>query len=233
MKVIVSVSGGMDSATLLAHVCGPWKEACGITSVSAVGFTYGSKHNPWENNAAVALCHHYGLPLRIKDLSQVFTGLDSDLLLSGGAVPEGHYEEENMRRTVVPGRNIVFASVLAAIAMSEGAEKIYLGVHAGDHYIYPDCRPSFVTSMDMAIHAGTEKVRLIAPFLHLSKADILRRGLELSPPVPYELTRTCYTADEVACGRCGSCQERLEAFARAGREDPLSYRFRELMPKGR
>lgn len=225
MKAIVSLSGGMDSATVLAEALSEGR------SVRAVGFTYGSKHNRWENAAARALAAHYGVPYRLIDLSAVMAGFDSDLLLSGGPVPEGHYETENMRRTVVPGRNTIFNAILLGIAESEKAGEVWVGIHAGDHFIYPDCRPTYYRAMaEVMDRASDGAVKLRAPFLDVTKKEILQRGFELG--VPYRLTRTCYADQEIACGRCGSCQERLDAHAALGREDPLPYASRTLLPKG-
>lgn len=229
MKSVVSFSGGMDSATLLWDVkdTSPKDEL-----LIAVNFTYGSKHNRYEREAAHALA--VKAPGLVKyreiDLTPVMAGFKSDLMLSGGDVPEGHYEAKSMERTVVPARNIIFASILAGIAWSEGADRVYLGVHAGDHAIYPDCRPEFVEAMQEAVRAGTgNKVKLFAPYLDVTKADILGIGLRLN--VPYQLARTCYKAQPVACGKCGSCQERLAAFAKHQTADPADYESRDLMPK--
>jgi 7-cyano-7-deazaguanine synthase len=225
-RCIVSLSGGLDSTTLLADlVLNPSNEV-----VLAVGFTYGSKHNNWENMAAFAVASHYKVKLRLVDLTGVMAGFKSDLLKTGGDIPEGHYEAETMRQTVVPGRNIIFASILAGIAWSEKAELVYLGVHAGDHYIYHDCRPLFVRAMQDAVRFGTgELVRLEAPYLNVNKSQVLKVGLTLD--VPYHLTRTCYKNQRIACGKCGSCQERLAAFAFWEVRDPLEYETRELLPK--
>jgi 7-cyano-7-deazaguanine synthase len=226
MKTVVSFSGGMDSATLL------WELTDGgrTNDVLAVSFVYGSKHNEHELVAAAEFTYRLGCRYRVVDLSGIMAGFKSDLLKSGGEIPEGHYEAESMERTVVPARNIIFASVLAGIAWSEGASQVALAVHAGDHAIYPDCRPEFVEDMGNALWEGTGKrVGLHAPYLNLTKAQILKRGLGLN--VPYELTRTCYTTSPIACGKCGSCQERLEAFALNSATDPLEYQSRDLMPK--
>jgi len=225
MKAIVSLSGGMDSATVLAAALEEGRAA------ECVGFRYGSKHNPYENAAAAAVAAHYGAPYRLLDLSGVMAGFRSDLLAAGGPVPEGHYEAESMRRTVVPGRNTIFAAVLLGLAQSEGAGEVWLGVHAGDHHIYPDCRPEWVDRMGAVMSAASEgAVTCRAPFLHQTKEGILRYGQARA--VPYRLTRTCYKDQPVACGRCGSCQERLAAFAALGAEDPLPYEARDLLPKG-
>lgn len=217
-KILVSLSGGMDSTTVLAAVM----EQEHQQQIKAVSFTYGSKHNQFENEAAEKIAAHYGIPLQKIDISSIMSNVKSDLLLSGGEIPEGHYQAETMRQTVVPGRNIIFCSILAGIAMSEGASEVWLGVHSGDHHIYPDCRPDFVRHMAEAVFHGTgEKVFLTAPYLYINKMDILKRGMAMK--VPYHLTRTCYKNQPIACGKCGSCRERLEAFERLEISDPLAY----------
>lgn len=216
MNAIVSLSGGMDSATVLADAIDKGRKPL------AVGFTYGSKHNPYENQAAADLAKHYAAPFRLIDLSGVMRGFKSHLMADGGPIPEGHYEDASMAQTVVPGRNIIFAAILSGLAWSEGAEEIWLGIHQGDHAIYEDCRPSFYAAMNQAIQEGTGKrVRLVAPFLDGNKTTILKRGLLLG--VPYSLTRTCYKDQSLACGKCGSCQERLSAFCAIGVDDPVEY----------
>ena len=225
MKAIVSLSGGMDSTTVLGVAV---RRHPG--DVLAAGFVYPSKHNRHEQEAAEKAAAHYGVPFRRVDLSGVFAGFRSDLLLTGGAVPEGHYEAESMKATVVPFRNGIFLAVLVGLAESLEAEEVWAGQHAGDHHIYPDCRPPFVAAFKAATEQGTDgNVTLVTPFLFQTKADILRLGLDFD--VPYHLTRTCYTDGPVACGRCGACQERLEAFRLNGAEDPLEYQTREVLPK--
>lgn len=215
-RVLISLSGGLDSTVLLAYL-----KQNGF-DVSAVGFCYGSKHNVYENKAAEEVADHYGVPFRLIDISPVMRLYKSDLLLSGGAIPEGHYEAESMKRTVVPCRNMIFASVLAGQAESDGRNAVYLGVHRGDHHIYPDCRPRFLQAMTFAVREATDgKVDLHAPFLHMDKGQIVRLGHDQQ--VPFHLTRTCYKAQAVACGKCGSCGERLEAFKANGLRDPLAY----------
>ena len=215
-KAIVSLSGGMDSTTVLA-----WMLRQGY-DVQAVGFYYGSKHNPHENALAKKLAGFFNVPFKLLDISSAFEGFKSNLLQSGGAIPEGHYQAPNMDQTVVPGRNMIFMSILAGLAWSEGAEAIGVGIHQGDHAIYADCRVEFHKAMDSAIYLGTDRrVELVAPFLHTDKTGILEWGLPMG--VPYELTRTCYKAEAVSCGKCGACQERLEAFRNVDRDDPIKY----------
>ncbi len=217
-KVIVSLSGGMDSATVLASALEATHEVA-----RAVNFIYGSKHNALENEAASAVAAHYKIPFQVIDMTSTFVDFKSDLLNTGGAIPEGHYESESMKRTVVPARNIIFTSVLAGLAVSLEASQVWLGIHAGDHAIYPDCRPEFYRAMREAVYRGTDgEVSLVAPFLCSKKHQILSYGFGLG--VPYQLTRTCYTNDRLACGKCGSCQERLEAFALCDAKDPVAYK---------
>lgn len=216
IKAIVSLSGGVDSATLLAKALDEKRE------VLAVTFLYGSKHNGWEAFAAARLIERYNVLRLVVNLADAFRHTESALMAGPEPIPEGYYQAESMRRTVVPGRNMIFASVLAGIAMSRGYDEVWMGMHAGDHYIYPDCRHPFVSAMDQAVQRGTDdKVRLRAPFLYADKKDIVMVGLGLK--VPYHLTRTCYTSDAVACGKCGACVERREAFALNGVDDPIEY----------
>lgn len=223
-KVIVSLSGGMDSTTVLARALSVNRD------VQCVGFSYGSKHNAYENAAGIQIAQHYDVPFKLIDFSSVTAGFKSNLLKSGDAIPEGFYEGENMRQTVVPGRNLIFISILMGIAWSNDAEEVWLGIHAGDHFIYPDCRPNFFKAMNEAVQLGSDgKVQLVAPFLDGNKTSIIKEGLELG--VPYHLTRTCYKDQVFACGKCGSCQERLDAFHNNGIEDPIPYTTRELIPK--
>ncbi len=156
------------------------------------------------------------------DLTGVMAGFKSALMKDGGDIPEGHYTDESMSATVVPGRNIIFLSILAGAAWSAGATMIAIGVHKGDHAIYPDCREQFIAAMSTAIFSGTDgRVCVSAPFRDMDKISILKWGLEHD--VPYTLTRTCYKDQVVSCGKCGSCVERLEAFELNEIEDPIPY----------
>ena len=223
-KAVLSLSGGMDSTTLLSHLIHQDYE------VFPFQFMYGSKHNRWEADAVRKLAKYYGLTIPVIDLTEAFSNIQSNLLKTGAEIPEGHYDNANMSQTVVPGRNSIFISILTGIAESIGAEFVALGVHAGDHHIYPDCRPAYIDQMGTAMALASDyKVTLKAPFLYLDKTKIIKVGLRLV--VPYYLTRTCYADQPISCGRCGSCQERLEAFTANGIEDPVPYETRELMEK--
>ena len=220
-KVLVSLSGGMDSATLLGIACQNYED------VEAVGFTYGSKHNEWENECAIQLANYYQVPFDLIDLSEVMKGFKSNLLKSGGEIPEGHYEHESMALTVVPARNMIFLSILSGLAVSRDIRQIWIGVHKGDHPVYADCRPEFINHMRRAMHEGTDgKVDLYAPFVCIDKKGILQQGLKIG--VPYKITRTCYKDQPLACGKCGSCTERLEAFAFNKTPDPVEYETEDV-----
>lgn len=236
---IVSLSGGLDSAVLLGDVLEMLKKKAinqksidVSTKVLCVAFNYGSKHNRYENHAAANIADHYGdrTGFELVDLRGVMNHFKSVLLQDGGDIPEGHYEEESMRQTVVPGRNLIFLSILAGLAESYQIPEIYIGAHAGDHNIYPDCRPIFLQHAAEAIyHSSDGKVRVVRPYEGINKQQIVSIGLTQS--TPFFLTRTCYKAQPVACGKCGSCQERLEAFQKNGVVDPIDYESRELLPK--
>ena len=196
--------------------------------VMGVSFQYGSRHNIYEKQAAQKVADFYQIHHKIIDLTSFMCDFNSALMKSGENLPHGHYEEESMRKTVVPGRNLIFTSILAGIAESVGAKSIALGVHAGDHFIYPDCRPEFIYSAQKTIGLSSDgKVNISAPYLDKTKDEIVAVGLHLG--VPFELTRTCYADQIIACGKCGSCQERLTAFKANGMEDPLMYESRELI----
>jgi 7-cyano-7-deazaguanine synthase len=226
MKSLILLSGGLDSAVLLADSISRGRQIA-----LALNLYYGSKHGNWEGKAAEAVAGHYKVTLGNVHLRGLFDyGKSSSALLSTTPVPEGHYNEENMRQTVVPGRNLVFIAAAAAVAEAQGIDRVLIAAHVGDHHIYPDCRVDFLASADGAIRTGSGgKVELHYPFSLLNKYEIVKRGIALQ--VPFHLTRTCYTDRAVACGRCGSCQERLEAFAMNGEPDPLEYETRELLTK--
>lgn len=186
----------------------------------SVGFEYPSKHNRYELEKAQEACEHYGVRRLIIPTGTLMDSFKSDLLKSGGAIPEGHYTDQSMSATVVPCRNLIFASVLAGLAESLGADTISLGIHSGDHAIYPDCRPEFFKALVLTIsHATNGRVTAIAPFLMMNKTQIIKH----TPYCPWHLTRTCYKDQRLACGKCGSCVERREAFTANGMVDPVQY----------
>jgi 7-cyano-7-deazaguanine synthase len=220
MKAVVLLSGGMDSVTAL-H----WARA-EHEVVGAVSFDYGAKHNHREIPLAAWHCAQSGVKHDIIDLDFVNRLFASDLLKSGGDVPEGHYADENMKKTVVPFRNGIMLSIACGLAESREAEALVIAAHAGDHAIYPDCRESFMQSMGSAMREGTyAKVELLRPFVHIDKAGIAKLGASLG--VDYGKTWSCYKGGEVHCGKCGTCVERIEAFELAGLDDPTVYELPE------
>lgn len=229
-KIVVSLSGGLDSGVLLSEVIRlkfPQAE-----EVACLNFQYRSVHNKKELEAATKLAQHFGCAFYVQNVRSFIDPNGSSVLVQGGSgqIPEGHYNEASMKQTVVPGRNLIFAALMAGFAESFGANEIYMGVHSGDHYIYPDCRPGFLNSLHETIILSSDgKINFYAPFVGVSKAKIVESGLKTG--FPFEKTWTCYKGGEQACGVCGSCQERLEAFSLNGVEDPLPYVTRELIAK--
>ena len=189
--------------------------------VFALSFNYGQRHSK-ELIYAASVCTELGVPYRLVDISTINFLLAGSSLTDDIAIPEGHYEEESMKSTVVPNRNMIMLSLAIGYAVSIHAEAVYYGAHGGDHAIYPDCRPLFVERMNAASEAANyQPVAVIAPYLYMDKISILKKGMELG--LDYSKTWTCYNGREKACGKCGSCVERLEAFAHNNLIDPLPY----------
>jgi len=216
MKALVLLSGGMDSTTALY-----WARR-EHSVVGAVSFDYGSKHNARELEMARWHCQHLGLPhdqVSLPFINQLFT---SDLLQSGGEIPDGHYADENMKRTVVPFRNGIMLAIACGIAESRGAEALVIAAHAGDHAIYPDCREPFMKAMAEAMCEGTyARIELLRPFIAMNKGGIARLGHDLG--LDFRRTWSCYKGGELHCGTCGTCVERKEAFELARLADPTKY----------
>jgi 7-cyano-7-deazaguanine synthase len=223
MKAVVLVSGGMDSVTAL------YDAAAAHPEVAALSFDYGSKHNHRELPFAAWHCERLAVPHRVVNLNFINELFRSDLLESGGEIPEGHYEAETMRRTVVPFRNGIMIAVAAGFAESVEARALVIAAHAGDHAIYPDCREDFMRPMAAALQAGTYlRVALIRPFIAMNKAEITARGAALG--VDYSRTWSCYKGRELHCGKCGTCVERREAFIKSGLVDPTNYESLDPLP---
>ena len=211
---VIVVSGGMDSVTLLYEK----KDEIAL----GISFDYGSKHNHNELPLAALHCQRLGITHVVIPLGFMYQYFKSSLLESGDSIPDGSYDEENMKSTVVPFRNGVMLAVAAGIAESNGLTKVLIANHGGDHTIYPDCRPEFIAAMDAAVEAGTfARVRVVAPYTNISKADIARRGRALG--IDYAETWSCYKGGHVHCGTCGTCVERKEALREAGIEDNTTY----------
>lgn len=214
-KVVVIYSGGMDSFTVLHRALADGHE------VYALSFNYGQRHVK-ELTVASTVCQRLGIAHKVVDISAIHQLLKGSALTDDIAVPEGAYATETMLTTVVPNRNMVLLSLAIAYAVSLDAEAVYYGAHAGDHTVYPDCRPEFVEKMNAVSQiANYQPVSIVAPFLYQSKTDILAYGLARG--LDYLDTWTCYNGEALACGRCSACQERLAAFAALQQQDPLSY----------
>ncbi|KMT65355.1 7-cyano-7-deazaguanine synthase QueC [Catenovulum maritimum] len=214
-KAVVIYSGGMDSFTVLNLAINQGYE------VLALSFNYGQRHVK-ELDYAKFVCAELNIPHKIVDISAINSLLAGSSLTDDIEIPEGHYEEDSMKSTVVPNRNMILLSMAVAYAISSEATKVFYGAHSGDHAIYPDCRPEFVEKMKaVCAIADYQATDIVTPFLHQSKIEILAKGLELG--LDYSKTWTCYNGREKACGKCGACQERLEAFKLNNQTDPLDY----------
>ncbi len=217
-RVVVSLSGGMDSTVLLYHLLDL------RYTVHAVTVNYGQRHDK-EIVAAQGICALLGVEHDVVDLRGLRKILTGSSLTDDVPVPEGHYEDESMKATVVPNRNMLLLSVALARCVSLGYDDVAYAAHAGDHAIYPDCRPEFATAMGSAAALCDYKVHhLVRPFMSWTKADIVKRGDALR--VPFSVTWSCYNGRKVHCGVCGTCVERREAFELAGVSDPTPYETR-------
>lgn len=225
-KAVCIISGGLDSTTLLHTLKNDAEQ------VFAISINYGQRHKK-ELDCAREQCALLGIEHQIVDLSTVLRPLLSGSSLTDDTieVPEGHYAADNMKATVVPNRNMMMLAIAAAYGISKcnkDDEYLYLayGAHAGDHDIYPDCRKEFTDNLAKALLlCDWTGVRLYTPFISKTKAQIVKIGLDLG--VNFSKTWTCYKGGGVACGKCGTCVERLEAFAQNGVEDPIAYEDRE------
>ena len=223
MTVVVLCSGGMDSVAALHWA----RRAHAVAAV--MSFDYGAKHNHRELPFAAEHAALVGARHEIVRLDFVERLFASDLLKSGGEIPEGHYEAENMKQTVVPFRNAIMLSVACGFAESVGAEGLVIAAHGGDHAIYPDCREDFMRAMGDAMRLGTYAgVQLLRPFITMTKGEIAAAGAKLG--VDFARTWSCYKGGEIHCGKCGTCVERREAFALAGVKDPTVYASNETLP---
>ncbi len=204
MKTVLALSGGLDSTVLYYHLKALKHE------VLPIAFDYGQRHKR-ELEAALQIATN----VRVLTLPV--------LQLVKPDIPDGHYAAESMKATVSPNRNMIFLAIAASVAIYEGATHVSYAAHAGDHTIYPDCRPQFVQAMRHALHVGNwESIGIYAPFLEWTKADIVKAGQRLN--VPFGGTWSCYRGQDVHCGTCGTCTERKEAFLLANIPDPTVYR---------
>jgi 7-cyano-7-deazaguanine synthase len=214
MKTVLILSGGMDSATLLYDLIAHGD------SVEAIGVNYKQRHGK-ELAYAADLCNGLGVRFDVLDLSSLSGFLTGSSQSDPNVpVPFGKYDEPSMKLTVVPNRNMFMLAAAGAVAIARKADRLAYGAHAGDHTIYPDCRPEFVDAIGKAFGlCDWHTLSLHAPYINMTKGDICKRGVTLR--VPYEKTWTCYVGGDRPCGKCGSCTERAEAFEFAGVSDPL------------
>lgn len=218
--VVTTLSGGIDSVTLTHALAA---EGCDLIALS---FDYGQRHAK-EIEMAALCADRLGADHAVVDLRAVGVLLTGSALTDPAVeVPEGHYTDASMAATVVPNRNAIMLSVAVGVAVARGADAVAIAVHAGDHPVYPDCRPAFIEAVEHEARVANEGFikdgfQVLAPYLHVTKDEIVRRGAALG--VPFAETWSCYLGGERHCGRCGTCVERREAFELAGVADPTGY----------
>ncbi|MFD5089833.1 7-cyano-7-deazaguanine synthase QueC [Amycolatopsis thailandensis] len=217
---IVIASGGLDS-TVLAY----WLAALG-TKLTLLSFDYGQRHRV-ELEHAAEIARLLDCPHEIVDLAVLGQLLAGSALTDGDVpVPDGHYTDASMRATIVPNRNAIMLDIAVALAVVRKADVVAFGAHAGDHAVYPDCRPEFVKQYSRSARIANDGLlddsfEILAPFITQSKTDIVRLGAAFG--VPFEKTWSCYRGGATHCGTCGTCTERREAFQRNGISDPTNY----------
>lgn len=217
MKTLVVCSGGLDSVSLACKIAAEHQ----LTAL--LSFDYGQRHKK-ELDSAKACAERLGVPHQVIDITDIGANLTGSALTDDVDVPDGHYAEETMKITVVPNRNAIMLAIAFGVAAAQKADAVALAVHGGDHFIYPDCRPGFIDAFQtMQNHAldGYANIKLLAPYVHASKADIVIDGAKYG--TPFAATWSCYKGGEHHCGRCGTCVERREAFHIAGVEDTTPY----------
>lgn len=239
-KAIISLSGGLDSTCLLLKLLSEGYE------VRSYGFDYGQKHSieleKVKKNIEFLQNKGYKVTHQIIDLRDVFSDSASSLHQGGDKIPEGHYADETMKSTVVENRNVIFSAIIYGKALGWANKTgenvlISLGLHKGDHTIYPDCRPEsqkMARELFRISNWGSEKVDYEAPFIDIDKTDVLRAGIKAMKLMKFSdqeietvlsNTHSCYAPNEKgeSCGKCGTCVERLEAFEAVGMKDPITY----------
>jgi len=217
MKTIVVCSGGLDSVTLA------YRTAAEGSLFGLISFDYGQRHRK-ELDFAALCAQSLNVWHEIIDISGIGRHLSGSALTDDIAVPDGHYAEETMKSTIVPNRNAIMLAIAFGVAAARKADAVAVAVHGGDHFIYPDCRPGFIHAfqrMQTEALDGYAEVALLAPYVAISKADIVTDGVRYA--TPFVETWSCYKGGARHCGRCGTCVERREAFALAGVEDPTEY----------
>jgi len=215
MTPLLIYSGGLDSTVALYLLRSQGHD------VACLSFDYGQRHGK-ELIAAVSICEQLNVSHTVIDLTTISGLFVGSSLTSDLPVPQGHYEAENMKATVVPNRNMVMLALAGAMAISGGRDAVVYAAHSGDHAIYPDCRSEFIEAMRTAFGlCDWSELELVAPFHEMTKADIVRVGVKLG--VPFDKTWSCYNGRQLHCGLCGTCVERREAFQLTGAPDPTRY----------
>ena len=219
-RSIVLLSGGLDSTVAFYQALDEVKVAM------AISFDYGQRHKG-ELKYAQATAHRENIPYEIIDITSIGRLLQGSALSDRHVeVPDGHYAEKTMKATIVPNRNTIMLSMAVGAAIGIGASQVWAAMHAGDHPIYPDCRPEFIDKLNELVPIATESaVVVVAPFIDITKDMIIRRGHRLG--VDFGATWSCYKGGKIHCGRCGTCVERAEAFFLAGVRDPTQYEDKE------
>lgn len=243
-KAILSLSGGLDSTCLLMYLLAHDYE------VRAYSFQYGQKHfielEKVRLNISMLQDKGFKVSHQIIDLSDCFSESNSSLHIGGEAIPEGHYADENMKSTVIENRNVIFSSIIYGKALSwanktQDNVNVFLGLHNGDHAIYPDCTEASRVACEHAFKIsnwGGERVSYEAPFNYIDKARVLSEGVKSMVMIgfnDYEInkvlynTHSCYNPDSEgrSCGKCGTCMERKEAFELNGMTDPIKYQHND------
>ena len=211
---LIVLSGGLDSTTMLYE----YKDEIAL----AITFDYGSTQNGRERICAITHCQRLGIKHIIIPLDFMHRYFKSALLMTSEDIPDGNYDDENLKSTVVPFRNGIMLAIACGVAESNGLKRVMIANHAGDHSIYPDCRPGFVNAMSAAMSAGTyDNIEVYAPYTYLDKAEIARHGKALG--LDYSETYSCYKGREKHCGKCGTCRERIKALQDAGIVDTTEY----------
>ena len=228
--ILCVVSGGMDSATMLykaqQSLLVTEGSRAGEARVEAISFNYGQRHIK-ELSYASMLCKELGVRHDIIDISSLRPYIGGSALTDDIEVPEGHYASESMALTVVPNRNAIMLSIAVGIGVARQALMVGAAMHAGDHAVYPDCRPQFVKAFQRMTDVATEgftatgSLYIWTPFIECSKTEIASEGAALG--VDYSLTWSCYKGEVNHCGVCGTCVERKEAFRDSGVPDPTVY----------
>lgn len=219
-RAVVLVSGGLDSATVLAYALSLGFET------TAISFDYGQRHSI-ELESGKRICEHYGIERKVVNLDMKQIGgssLTSDMNVETRSIDE---ISKSIPTSYVPARNTIFLSIASAFAEVLDADTLFIGANAVDYSGYPDCRPKFFNSMENTINLGTKRglhsrLRIAVPLQYLTKGEIISLGMSLK--VPYDLTHSCYRGEEEACGECDSCLLRLKGFVDSGFRDPVKYK---------